>query len=106
MCAASVALLVASGEAWLLFLYAVCQGSSIGIASILRPLLTAEALGYENFGALSGALAIAPLTAGAAAPFLGALLIGAGGVTLLLSVTLLLAIGAVALAVWLRTRGI
>ncbi|MCW3782272.1 MFS transporter [Defluviimonas salinarum] len=106
MCAASVALLVASGEAWLLFLYAVCQGSSIGIASILRPLLTAEALGYENFGALSGALAIAPLTAGAAAPFLGALLIGAGGVTLLLSVTLLLALGAVALALWLRTRGI
>ncbi len=102
----SVALLAGSGQPGLLFLYAVCQGSSIGIASILRPLLTAEALGYENFGALSGALAIAPLTAGAAAPFLGALLIGAGGVVLLLGVTLAMAMAAFGCALWLRSRGI
>ncbi|SPH18375.1 hypothetical protein DEA8626_01913 [Defluviimonas aquaemixtae] len=102
----SAALLLATGQVALFFLYAICQGASIGITSILRPLLTAEALGQENFGAVSGALAMAPLGAMAAAPFLGALLISAGGVTLLLSVTLGLGLGALALAIWLRTRGI
>jgi hypothetical protein len=86
--------------------YAVGQGASIGIQSILRPLLVAEALGQENFGAVSGALAMAPLTASAAAPVLGALLISAGGVTLLLWVTLAAALGAFGIALWLRSRGI
>ncbi|MEZ5779534.1 MAG: MFS transporter [Paracoccaceae bacterium] len=106
MAAASLSLLLASGQLWLLLLYAVCQGASIGISSILRPLLTAEALGLENFGAISGALAIAPLGASALAPFAGALLIGAGGVTLLLSVTLCLTLAAFGSALWLRSRGI
>ncbi|MDI3336019.1 MFS transporter [Defluviimonas aestuarii] len=106
MSLASVALLAGTGQVWLLVIYAVLQGTSIGIQSILRPLLTAEALGQENFGAVSGSLAMAPLTAGAAAPFLGALLIGAGGVTLLLWVTLLAALVALGIAFWLRTRGI
>ncbi len=106
MSLASLALLAATGQVALFLVYAVCQGASIGVQSILRPLLTAEALGQENFGAMSGALAMAPLTASAAAPFLGALLIGAGESTLLLSVTLAFAIGAFGLALWLRTRGI
>ncbi len=106
MSLASIALLVAAGQVWLLAIYAVLQGASIGVQSILRPLLTAEAMGQENFGAVSGALAMAPLTAGAAAPFLGALLIGFGGVTLLLSVTLLAALAAFGIALWLKTRGI
>ncbi|MCV2870431.1 MFS transporter [Defluviimonas sp. WL0002] len=106
MSAASLALLVATGNPWLFAIYAVGQGASIGVQSILRPLITAEALGQENFGAISGALAMAPLAAGAVAPFLGALLIGAGGVSLLLAVTLSLALLAFAIAFWLRTRGI
>lgn len=105
MALASLSLLLASGQIWLFALYAVCQGASIGISSILRPVLTAEALGLENFGAISGALAVAPLGASAAAPFLGALLIGLGGVTLFLSVTLLMALGAFGAALWLRARG-
>ncbi len=106
MALASLSLLLASGQLQLLFLYAVCQGASLGISSILRPVLTAEALGLESFGAISGALAIAPLGASAVAPFLGALLIGLGGVTLFLSVTLSMALGAYVSALWLRTRGI
>lgn len=106
MSLASFTLLIATGQFALFLVYAICQGASIGVQSILRPLLTAEALGQENFGAMSGALAMAPLTASAAAPFLGALLIGAGGVTLLLSVALAFALGAFGLALWLRTRGI
>ncbi len=106
MAAASGALLAASGQTVLFVAYAVGQGASIGIQSILRPLLTAEALGQQNFGAVSGAVAMAPLTASAAAPVLGALLISAGGVTLLLWVALAAALGAFAIALWLRSRGI
>ena len=106
MAVASLSLLLAAGQVWLFFAYAVCQGASLGISSILRPVLTAEALGLENFGAISGTLAIAPLGASAIAPFFGAVLIGAGGVTLFLSVTLALTLCAFAAALWLRARGI
>ncbi|MCV2864190.1 MFS transporter [Albidovulum sediminicola] len=106
MSGSSFALLVAAGDWWLFAIYAVGQGASIGVQSVLRPLITAEALGQENFGAISGALAMAPLGAGAVAPFLGAILIGAGGVTLLLSVTLGFALLAFAIGLWLRARGI
>ena len=106
MALASLSLLLSAGHVWLFFAYAVCQGASLGISSILRPVLTAEALGLENFGAISGTLAIAPLGASAIAPFFGAVLIGAGGVTLFLSVTLALTLCAFAAALWLRARGI
>lgn len=106
MALASLALLLSAGQVWLFFVYAVCQGASLGISSILRPLLTAEALGFENFGAISGALAIAPLGASAVAPYLGAVLIGAGGVTLFLFATLAFTLAAFASALWLRSRGI
>jgi predicted MFS family arabinose efflux permease len=106
MALASLSLLLATGQVWLFALYAVCQGASIGISSILRPVLTAEALGLENFGAISGAVAFAPLGASAAAPFLGALLIAAGGVTLLLAVTLTMSLLALLSALLLRSRGI
>lgn len=103
---ASAALLFAAGQPVLMFVYAVFQGASIGIASILRPLLVAEALGRENFGAVSGALATAPLTASAAAPYLGALLIGWGGVPFLLAATFGFALAAFAGTLWLRSRGL
>ena len=106
MSVSSLALLVATGDLWLFAIYAVGQGAAIGVQSILRPLITAEALGEENFGAISGALAMAPIGAGALAPFLGALLMGAGGVTLLLSVTLSFALTGFAIGLWLRARGI
>ena len=106
MALASLSLLLSAGHVWLFFAYAVCQGASLGISSILRPVLTAEALGLEDFGAISGTLAIAPLGASAIAPFFGAVLIGAGGVTLFLSVTLALTLCAFAAALWLRSRGI
>ena len=106
MALASLSLLLSAGHVWLFFAYAVCQGASLGISSILRPVLTAEALGLEDFGAISGTLAIAPLGASAIAPFFGAVLIGAGGVTLFLSVTLALTLCAFAAALWLRARGI
>lgn len=106
LAAASAALMLATGQPVLMFAYAVFQGSSIGIASILRPLLVAEALGRENFGAVSGALATAPLAASAAAPYLGALLIGLGGVPLVLVTTFAFSLIAFGGTLWLRVRGI
>ena len=103
---ASLSLLLAAGQLPLFFAYAICQGAAAGVSSILRPVLVAEALGRENFGAVAGALAIAPLTAAAAAPYAGALLIGAGGIALFPSGTLLMAATALALALALRARGI
>jgi hypothetical protein len=51
----------------------------MGLMSILRPLLIADILGRDGFGAISGAIAIAPILATAAAPALGALMLAAGG---------------------------
>lgn len=82
--ALSSALLLFAGLApWLIFLFAVVQGASIGIMSILRPLIVAEVLGTEDFGAISGAIAAGPWLATAAAPALGAALFATGGPELL-----------------------
>lgn len=82
------ALLWAAGWATpLIFAFAAVQGVAIGLMSILKPLLTAETLGRAGFGAVAGAMAIAPLLGGAAAPFLGALVLGAGGPDTLIAVT-------------------
>jgi predicted MFS family arabinose efflux permease len=79
MAAASLILLAAGAELRLIFVFAVLEGAAIGILSILRPVLTAEVMGAEGFGAISGAISIGPLLATAAAPLLGAGLIGLGG---------------------------
>ena len=77
---AGFVLWLAGAAVWLVFVFALLQGGAMGMVSILRPVLTAEVLGRQSFGAISGAIAMAPLLAGAAAPFLGAGLIGWLGV--------------------------
>jgi MFS family permease len=64
---------------WLIFLFALGQGAGMGLMSILRPLLIADILGRQGFGTVSGAVAMAPILASAAAPALGALMLAAGG---------------------------
>ena len=79
-------LLAAAGVLWLsgiapglIFGFAALQGVAVGLMSILRPVLTAETLGQRGFGAISGAIAMAPLLGTAAAPLLGALAFEAMG---------------------------
>lgn len=76
---ASAALLVAGVLPALIFLFAGLQGAGIGLISILRPVLVAEILGRRGFGAISGAVAVAPILASAAAPSVGAGLLHLGG---------------------------
>ncbi len=88
----------------LIFAFAALQGVAVGLMSILRPVLTAETLGQRGFGAISGAIAMAPLLGTAAAPFIGALAFeGAGGQGLIV-LAVAMAVVAVACAVPLLRR--
>ncbi|MCX8508465.1 MAG: MFS transporter, partial [Rhodobacteraceae bacterium] len=75
--AAALALWLAGVAPVAIFLCAACQGAGIGIMSIMRPVLIAEHLGREGFGAISGVMAISPILASAAGPLAGAWLLGA-----------------------------
>lgn len=63
----------------MIFAFALAQGAGAGLMSILRPVLIAEVLGRAGFGAISGAVAVAPILASAAAPSVGAGLLALGG---------------------------
>lgn len=99
----SSAVLMGAGLApALIFVFAAVQGASIGMMSILRPVLIAEIMGVAQFGAVSGAIATVPLFATALAPLVGALVLGSGGVVGLLATSLGLALAAFGLAALLR----
>lgn len=83
--AASLALWLAGVAPLAIFLTALAQGAGIGIISIMRPVLIAEHLGREGFGAISGAIAIGPILASAAGPLVGAWLLGLGGAELVIA---------------------
>jgi MFS family permease len=102
--AAALALWLAGVAPWAIFLTALFQGAGIGVISIMRPVLVAEHLGREGFGAISGAIAIGPILASAAGPVVGAWLLLAGGPGLV--IVACGALGALAILVWagMRTR--
>jgi MFS family permease len=103
--------LLASGLLWLagaapllIFAFALAQGAGAGLMSILRPVLIAEVLGRQGFGAVSGAVAVAPILASAAAPSVGAGLLALGGPQLVYAACLGLAGLGLALAAALVLR--
>lgn len=75
--------------------YAACQGAAMGIITILRPVLVAEALGQERYGAVAGMMAIPGLAALAVAPLIGTGLQALGGVWLMIGAGFVFALGAV-----------
>lgn len=95
-------LLAAGFAPMLVFVFAAMQGASMGMTSILRPVLVGEIMGFEQFGEVSGAIAAVPLFCTALAPLIGALLLGFGGATALLLACLGLAVVALGLAAMLR----
>lgn len=82
----------------LVFAFALLQGAANGVLTILRPLLVAEDLGAEGFGAIAGLLSIPTLAASAVAPMLGAGLMAVGGWPALVGMAGLLACAALLLA--------
>lgn len=72
---AALALWLAGAAPLLIFLVVAVQGAGVGLTSIMRPMLIGEVLGRRGFGAISGAVAVWPILATAAAPTLGALLL-------------------------------
>ncbi|MBA4325669.1 MAG: MFS transporter [Rhodobacter sp.] len=105
MVLAGVLLWLAGAAPLLIFGFALAQGAGIGLTSILRPVLIAEILGRQGFGAISGAAAVAPILASAAAPSVGAGLLALGGPGLVYAVCLALAVTGLALmALLLRRR--
>lgn len=101
---AAAALLAAGGWIGLIFAFAALQGAGMGIASILRPVLVVEHLGRRGFGAISGALAVAPTLGSALGPSVGAGLIAWRGEDAALIVAGALALVALGLGLWLAAQ--
>lgn len=98
----AICLLWAAGaNAWLIFAFAAAQGAGAGLLSILRPVLIADVLGRQGFGVVSGAIAVAPILASAAAPSVGAGLLVLGGPGLVYGACLALAVLGFGLGLWL-----
>lgn len=68
-----------SAQGVLLVLFACLYGIGNGTMTIVRGAVPAELYGREHYGAISGALTGPSLVAGAAAPFIASLLLGALG---------------------------
>ena len=79
MAGAIISLMGAAALPALLVVFVVLQGSGYGATSITRPVVTAEILGRDGFGAISGTLALGFMAASAAAPTLAAAVWTIGG---------------------------
>jgi MFS family permease len=96
------ALLLAGVAPWLVVVFVVLHGAGYGTASILRPVLTAELLGRQRFGATAGKLALPFLLGFATGPTVAALVWEAGGYDMVIALALgsiLAGFGSVFLAV-------
>ncbi len=101
---AGLVLLAAGMAPGLVFVVAVVQGAGVGLLSILRPVLVADVLGRRGFGAVSGAAAVAPILASAAAPSIGAAMLVRGGPDLVYGACLAMAVVGLGFGLWLAMR--
>jgi len=79
MAAAALVLRATSGANGLVFAFVILQGAAYGVTSIVRPVITAELLGRQNFGAISGLMAVPFMFGYAAAPMISAVIWAIGG---------------------------
>jgi len=84
MAAAAACLLFSGGSAGLIAAFIILHGAAYGVTSILRPVITAELLGRQDFGIISGMIALPFVLGYAAAPTLTALAWQVGGYDLVL----------------------
>lgn len=102
--AAGVLLWAAGAAPVLIFGFAALQGAGAGLQSILRPLLIVDKLGRQGFGTVSGAIAVSPILASAAAPALGAVLLVLGGPGVIYAACLAMALSCLGIGIWVLQR--
>jgi len=86
---ATISLMGATAYPILLVPFIILQGSGIGIMSIMKPMVSRDVLGGENFGLKSGAQAVPYMIGSAFAALIGSLIWGVGGYDLVLKALLL-----------------
>jgi MFS family permease len=84
MAIAALSLLGSGTAPIFLVSFILFQGAGFGVMSILRPVMVAELFGRNNFGLISGSLAVPYLGAAAAAPTIAALIWWVGGYDLVI----------------------
>ena len=84
----------------LLVAFVIVFGSGYGMVSVIRPVITRDLLGEQNFGTKSGVLALLFLAGSAIAPYLGALIWNLGGYDLVIKILFLLAALGLTLYLW------
>ncbi len=84
MATAALFLLGSGTRPFFLAIFILLQGAGFGVMSIMRPVMTAELFGRNNFGLISGSLAVPYLGAAAAAPTIAALIYLMGGYDLVI----------------------
>ena len=106
MAVAGMCLLHASSAPALVIGFVVLQGAGIGIASVMRPVVTAELLGRRNFGVVSGLIGLMHMGGYAIAPSVSALVWASGGYDRVIILAVAAAVVAVAalLAAWRAAR--
>lgn len=107
LAAMTVAALILMGSgmgAAMVLAYVALQGAAIGVMTILRPVLIADVMGPDNYGAVAGAIQMPALVAGAVAPMLGALLIEGPGLWALMAASLGFSLAAAGVLRALRVR--
>ena len=102
---ASCLLMFAGVSPWFAFAFAVFQGGSYGLTSIVKPAITADFLGRTGFGAIAGWLALPYLACFAFAPHIGSLVWEAGGYDLVIPVTAGMAAAGVLCMIGLAASG-
>ena len=106
MAVAGMCLLHASSAPALVIGFVVLQGAGIGIASVMRPVVTAELLGRRNFGVVSGLIGLMHMGGYAIAPSVSALVWASGGYDRVIILAVAAAVVAIAalLAAWRAAR--
>ena len=89
---AATCLLGAEGASGLIVVFVILHGAGYGVTSITRPVITADFLGRQNFGAISGMLAVPFMLAIAISPTLAAIVWEYGGYDLVIKLAILAAL--------------
>jgi len=100
----TVFLIYANDNIYFLILFVIFQGSGAGMTSISRAVVTANIMGYERFGSVSGAMSIGFTGGTALSSFLGAQLWEWNGYDFMLKiVSILLIMGFISFVIALKT---